>query len=162
MTVPWSIRSVASELETKYPQIFFSFYTLRFTKLLQKLSIGDKLHLSFAVVDSDGMAIYSGPHPVSNLSQIFRFPVPERKKKPGKTWPDVNGCGLAGVDFLDLFSVSIDAKYILSEPKSDSKDTFVPLLNNGHFIPVVRPDPCKRDILCQNYTGRRFDSILQT
>ena len=38
------------------------------------------LHRSFAVSDSDGMAMYSMPRPVPNLPQRFQFPVLKRKE----------------------------------------------------------------------------------
>ena len=65
MTVPWPVGSMASKTETKHSQLHF------YRNLTSRT-----LHRSFAVSDSNGMAImaiYSGPRPVSNLSQTFRF-----------------------------------------------------------------------------------------
>ena len=69
MTMPWSIGSVASKTETRYPQLHYN----------RALVI---LHWTFAVRDLDDMAMYNGPRPVSKLSQIFSFPALERKIGP--------------------------------------------------------------------------------
>ena len=69
------------------------------------------LNLYFAVGDSDGMAMYNGRNPVSNLcikSQTFQFPAPESKE--GKTWSDcvktdVNKCRLTGVDLEPTYNL---------------------------------------------------------
>ena len=39
---------------------------------------------SFAVGESDGMAMYKGPLPVSNISRTVIFPALERKESPGR------------------------------------------------------------------------------
>ena len=90
MIMPWFVGSVESKTEIKHPQIHY------YRNLASRT-------YSFAVGDSDGMAMYNGPHPVSKLSQTFRFPALERKEGPGKHGlkSDVNEYGLAGVDSLD-------------------------------------------------------------
>ena len=67
------IGSATSKTEVKHTQLHYYRHLTSRT-----------LHCSFAVGDSDGMAIYSGPRPVSKLSQTFRFPALERKEGPGR------------------------------------------------------------------------------
>ena len=63
MTMPWSIESVALQIEMEHPQLHY----------YRNLASGT-LHHSFTVSESDGMAMYNGPCPALNLSQTFRFP----------------------------------------------------------------------------------------
>ena len=86
MTVPWSAGTVASKTETK--QLKFHYYKDLTLRILRR---------SFTVGDSDGMAMYSEPRPVSNLSQTFRFLTLESK----------GGLGRHGLNVLRLMSVSV-------------------------------------------------------
>ena len=113
MTVPWLVGSVASKTETKHAQLHY------YWNLASRA-----LHRSFAVGNSDGMAMYNRPRPVSNLSQTLHFPAQERKKeRPRKTWSecvktDVDKCGLANVDPLgrDAWRASIWHSLVLPSP----------------------------------------------
>ena len=78
-------------IETKHPQLHY------YRNLALRI-----LHWSFTVANSDGMAMYNGPCPVSNLSQTFQFSGLESKEGLGRrVKTDVNKCGLAGVDPQD-------------------------------------------------------------
>ena len=72
MTMPsWSIGSVPSKTETKHPQIHY------YRNLASRT-----FYWSLTVGDTDGMAMYNRPCPVSKLSQTFRFSALERKEGP--------------------------------------------------------------------------------
>ena len=86
MAVPWSVGSVASKTETKHPQPHY------YRNLIFRM-----LRWPFALFDSDGMAIYSGPRPVSNLSQTSQFPALESKE----------GLGRHGLNESRLMSMSV-------------------------------------------------------
>ena len=70
MTVPLSVGSVASNTETKQPQLHYN-----------RNLTSRTLHRSFPVGDSDGITMYHGPRPVWNLSKTFRFLALKIKKK---------------------------------------------------------------------------------
>ena len=69
MTLSWPAGFVSLKTETKHPQLhYYRNMTLRI------------LRLSFTVSHSDGMDMYSGPGPVSILSQTFWFLVLDSKE----------------------------------------------------------------------------------
>ena len=68
MITPWSAGSVAPKTKMKHPQPHYS------RNLALRI-----LRQSFAAGGWDGMDMCSVPRPVSNLSQIYRFPAPEGK-----------------------------------------------------------------------------------
>ena len=88
MTALWSVGSVESKTETKHPQLH-SYWNLA----------SRTWHRFFAVGDSYGMVSFNGPRPVSNLSQTFHYPAPERKE--GLISHDIDTCGLASINPLD-------------------------------------------------------------
>ena len=112
MTLPWSTGSVASKTEMKHPHLHY------YRNLALRI-----LHRSL------GMAMYSGPRPVSNLSQIFTISGTRKQGRPRKTWSecvktDINECSLAGVDPLDRcdsMTDSLAVKFGLSLPISPSE-----------------------------------------
>ena len=80
MIVPWSAGSVASKQRRN---------TFSFTAT--EIGIED-IRSTLRFVDSDGMAMYSGPRPVSNLPQTFLFPALKGKDDLGRH--GVNVCRL--------------------------------------------------------------------
>ena len=74
MTMPLSVGSVASKTYIKLPQLHY----------YRNLALRT-LHRSFAVGNSDGMAMYNRPRPVSNLSQTSST---RKEGRPQKTWSD--------------------------------------------------------------------------